>query len=146
MSTASGRLISISNHLQSSNMAAASNFYSIIAGVGAGTGQLHPKSMELSQANLNINRTFRGPEIRKGIPSGSLGEEPRQLRIDRERDQSHRWPSHRHFHRCLLRILHQECICGNTEGVQGKEACGGNLQRWWSICQKAVLGDELRGV
>lgn len=39
MSTAAQRLILTSNHLQSQNMAAASNFYSVVAGVGAGTGR-----------------------------------------------------------------------------------------------------------
>jgi hypothetical protein len=38
MCKASKRLATHTNHLQSINMAAANNFYSIVAGVGAGTG------------------------------------------------------------------------------------------------------------
>jgi hypothetical protein len=42
MSTSSERLATFKNHLGSYNMAAASNFFSIVAGVGAGTGTYSP--------------------------------------------------------------------------------------------------------
>jgi hypothetical protein len=45
MSRASERLEIHNKHLQSSNMAATSNFYSIVAGVGAGTGTIYPDAI-----------------------------------------------------------------------------------------------------
>jgi hypothetical protein len=54
MSRASERLSATTNHLhsQAPNMAAANNFYSIVAGVGAGTGKYDAKMAFRSISNI----------------------------------------------------------------------------------------------
>jgi len=85
MSTASQRLTTLRNHLQLPNMAAASNFYSIVAGVGAGTGtySLFSLSITLFEANSHVNRPLSRAEIRKDLPGRPSCPQLSQLRIHR---------------------------------------------------------------
>jgi hypothetical protein len=57
MSTASERLTVHCNHLQNNNMAAASNYFSVVAGVGAGTGMQTQTPWRNQSANHRTGRS-----------------------------------------------------------------------------------------
>jgi hypothetical protein len=118
MSTASQRLTTTRSHLRLPNMAAASNFYSIVAGVGAGTGRYVLFSLRMISPRTDLNIVqVRSIEVRKDISRCPSCPQPGELRIYRKGDQSRRWTSNRDLNRCFLRILRQECLRRNPEGI-----------------------------
>jgi hypothetical protein len=146
MSTATQRLKATSNHFQSQVNMAANNFYSVVAGVGAGTGMSIVFQLQLRLAKVSLYRTLCSSQIRKDIPCSSACQKPRQLRIHRQRDQSRWWPSNWHRNRCLLRVCREERLCRDRERVQGKEARCCHLQCWRTVCPEAVFGFDLGGI
>merc|ERR1712000_681654 len=113
MPTALHRVIATGNPFKSpTTMAAAGNFYSIVAGVGAGTGR---------SVAINFAQTSK-------------------LRIHRQGDQHRGRKSNRHINRRILGILYEERIRRDTKGVQGQEPRSCSVQCWGEVREEALLG------
>ena len=81
-------------------------FYTLVAGVGPGTGKI-VKNMQASHSSLDLQKTDKCPRtrrrgsIRQGVPGCPVGAQPEQLRVHARRDQGRRGQGHCHQHGCV---------------------------------------------
>lgn len=135
-------------------MPPSSNFFSIVAGVGAGTGtssilQIRtpfPLPLHAQIWPRFPPRPIRRPQIRPSLPSSAPRPQSRQLRTYHKSHHILRRPSHRDQHRRLGPLIHHPRIRANQERIRKQETGRGRLQRRRQVCEEAISGVEFGGL